>query len=314
MKSSVPLKFFHAVPYSDPPSRLRTVDLWLPEHHDKDPSSLPWIIYIHGGAWRDPLIKVTDSMIPTVSHLASSHASTLSQMGGIASLDYRLSPYPRHKTHPSDAADPDRNCTHPQHVCDIAQAMQFLQRKHNIKRWIGVGHSCGATMLLHLIANVGLEPASYTLIKPEAALLLAGIYDFPLMLQNHTVPTYPAEFARIYEELFESAFGADRSVYQSLSPVSLKLDREQWPEGKLAVLAYSSEDELIEEQQRDVMCAALEGQGWSIVKEEGAEENDVRAEGKRMVKLRDIKGSHDDVWKDGKQIATIVAEVVQRLG
>ncbi|KAI8936356.1 hypothetical protein NX059_006768 [Plenodomus lindquistii] len=313
MTATPPLQHLPTVPYSDPPSRLRTLDIWLPPPNEQPTSSLPWIIYIHGGAWRDPSQDSTTCVKPTIQHILSTHSKTISQIGGIASLNYRLSPYPTHPTHPSDPNDEERNAKHPQHIRDVAQGIQYLQRKHGVTRWIGIGHSCGATLLLQLVAGIGLEESSHSIIGPEALLLLEGIYNFPLFLRNHAAPAYPNHIAKIYETMLKGAFGEDTSVYQALSPVAGKFSKEQWPEGRLLVIGHSYEDELVERAQRDVMCVALDREGWSIVMEEGDEEDEVRAEGRRVLNVRDMKGSHDYIWKDGQQIALLIAEVVQRL-
>jgi hypothetical protein len=78
------------------------------------------------------------------------------------------------------------------------------------------------------------------------------------------------------------------------------------------VLAHSYEDELIERQQRDVMCVALDREGWGVVMEVGDGEADL-GEGSRVLEVRDLRGGHDWIWEDGKQIAKLLADAVQRL-
>lgn len=168
-------------------------------------------------------------------------------------------------------------------------------------------------MLLQLVAGMGLDAEDTRVPGPEALLLLEGIYNFPLLLRNHMPPVCPEHIARIYEEFIAGAFGEDRSVYQGVSPVAGKYDGRQWPEGKLMVVCHSYEDELVERAQRDVLCVALDREGWSIVMEEGDEEDEVRAEGRRVLNVRDLKGGHDWIWEDGEQIAKLIGEIVQRL-
>jgi kynurenine formamidase len=193
----------------------------------------------------------------------------------------------------------------------MASGIAYLQREYNIKRWIGVGHSCGSTMLAQYIARIGLESTTRD-IGPEALVLGAGIYNLPLFLRNHSTPACSPEIERIYNDIVTGAFGADSAVYQKLSPVAGKYGEEIWPEGKLVVLAHSYEDELVERAQRDVMCVALDREGWSIVMEDGDEEADVQP-GRRVLEVRDIKGKHDAGWRDGEQTARLITEVVQRL-
>jgi kynurenine formamidase len=245
---------------------------------------------------------------PTITHILENPPSSIA---GIASINYRLSPYPSHATSPSTPADPDRNVVHPTHVRDIASGIAFLQREYNIERWIGVGHSCGAMMLCQYVSRIGLD-ANKSEKGPEALILSAGIYNIPLFLRNHLPPACPEEVSRIYNDIVSGAFGPDSAVYQRVSPVAGKYGTENWPEGTLIVLAHSYEDELVERAQRDVMCVALDREGWSIVMEDGDEEADVGS-GRRVLEVRDIKGTHDFVWEDGEQSAKLITEVVQRL-
>ncbi|KNG48699.1 alpha beta-hydrolase [Stemphylium lycopersici] len=307
---------FPSVPYSDPPSRLQTVDVWLPSTSEatNDGNNAIWLVYLHGGAWRDPT-QDSHCIEPTLSHLSTSHAATVESLGGIASLNYRLSPHTSHATEPSRPDDTERTARHPQHVRDVAAGIRFLQREYGMKRWIGVGHSCGATLMLQLVAGIGLEDSVSASIQggPEALILLEGIYNFPLLLRNHLPPTCPQHISDIYKDFISGAFGEDEEKYLAASPVSGKYNAQQWAEGKLLVICHSHADELVERAQRDVMCVALDREGWSIVMEVGDEEDEVKAEGRRVLNVRDLKGGHDWIWEDGKQIATLIAEVVQRL-
>src|SRR2546426_518228 len=102
---------------------------------------------------------------------------------------------------------------------------------------------------------------SVNAIGPEALLLLEGIYNIPLLLQNHTPPACPPSISQIYYDIVQGAFG-DASTYSAISPVSGKYEKERWADGKLVVLAHSPEDELVEEEQRVVMLEQLEKDGW----------------------------------------------------
>ncbi|CAN9090072.1 unnamed protein product [Alternaria alternata] len=215
-----------SIPYSDPPSRLQTLDIWLPrplEETSKNANNAIWLVYIHGGAWRDPLIE-SQSFEPTIKHLVASHSATLDNIAGIAS-----------------------------------------------------------------------------------------IYNLPLLIRNHLPPTTPEYISEIYKNFIIGAFGEDQAEWQAVSPVSGKYNAQQWPEGKLLVLCHSYEDELVERAQRDVMCVALDREGFNIVMEVGDDEDEVKAEGRRVVNVRDLKGGHDWIWEDGKQIAILAAEAVERL-
>lgn len=183
-----------------------------------------------------------------------------------------------------------------------------------MRRWVGAGHSCGATLLLQHASGTGLTEQEKDAAQggPEALVLLCGIYNIPLLLRNHDPPTCPANISAIYYEFIAAAFGQDKAAYRGVSPVAGQYGTQQWPNGKLMVLAHSYEDELIERQQRDVMCVALDREGWGIVMEEGDGEAELR-EGSRVLEVRDLKGGHDWIWEDGEQIAKILADVVGRL-
>ncbi|KAF2240550.1 hypothetical protein BU26DRAFT_389510, partial [Trematosphaeria pertusa] len=319
-----------SIPYTSPPSGpLRTLSIYLPRPPSlSNPSTTLWLLYLHGGAWRDPL-QSSSSIQPTIRRLEAAHPETLSALAGIASINYRLSPYPNHATDPSDPDDPQRNVRHPAHVRDVARAVEYLKREYGMRRWMGVGHSCGATMWLQVVAGIGLQdkhhpppspspastptPASpQTAAKTEgleALLLLAGIYSLPLLLANHTAP--PA-VGKTYRDIVAGAFGPDSaststtapSVYAVASPISGAYSAAAWPSGRLVVLAHSPEDELVEEEQREVMARRLGEEGW---------EDGEKGQTGRRVLGRELRGGHDEVWEEGVQVAELVAEIVGRL-
>ncbi|KAF2034839.1 alpha/beta-hydrolase [Setomelanomma holmii] len=308
-KSEYP-KHLPSIPYSDGQNRLQTLDVWLPRPLEQsNPDTSLWLIFIHGGAWRDPTQTSHTYATPTLFHLPR---TSLPSIAGYASLNYRLSPYPSHPTDPSSPTDADRNATHPTHIRDVAAGISFLKKEYGVKRWIGIGHSCGATLLAQYVSGIGLSSDEHHAGGPEALILTAGIYNMPLFLRTHSPPACPENIAQIYSDIVTGAFGEASSVYMSVSPVAGKYSSEAWREGKLMVLAHSYEDELVERAQRDVMCVALDREGWSIVMEDGDEEANI-AEGKRVLEVRDIKGGHDFVWEDGEECAKLIVEVVQRL-
>jgi kynurenine formamidase len=168
-------------------------------------------------------------------------------------------------------------------------------------------------MLCQLVSGIGLTPDLAPAPAPEALILVSGLYNLPLMIRNHLPPATPEYISEIYRDFVTRAFGEEQEVWAAVSPVKGKYDEGQWPEGKLVLLCHSYEDELVERAQRDVMCVALDREGWNIVMEVGDDEDEVRAEGRRVVNVRDLKGGHDWIWEDGKQIAILAAEAVERL-
>lgn len=283
-----------------------TINLNVSAHHTNNLS------YIHGGAWRDPT-QDSRCVEPTLAHLLKSYSPTIDKLAGVASLNYRLSPYSSHPTSPSVPSDTSRNAVHPEHVQDVAAALAFLRKEYGMQRWVGAGHSCGATLLLQQVSGIGLSAASeQDGGGPEGLVLLCGIYNIPLLLQNHNPPACPESISKIYYDFIAGAFGNDQSGYRSVSPVAGLYGTKQWKEGNLMVLAHSYEDELIERQQRDVMCVALDREGWGIVMEDGDGEAEI-GESSRVLEVRDLKGGHDWIWEDGEQVAKLLADVVERL-
>ncbi|KAH6622759.1 hypothetical protein F5144DRAFT_595051 [Chaetomium tenue] len=155
---------------------LHTLDVWipatstttstpppassLPPHNPHNPPNNHYLIYIHGGAWRDPTITST-SFTPTATNLllraqaaASTPTPTPTSPGtepgtatrydgdsngdgdgdgsgggfaGLISLNYRLSPHPAHP--PLNAGDAvARGVRHPGHVADVRAGLAFLGR------------------------------------------------------------------------------------------------------------------------------------------------------------------------------------------
>jgi kynurenine formamidase len=290
-----------AIPYTAASTSLQTLDLWLPRPlSQSDPNNTTWVIYIHGGAWRDPT-QDSRCVHPTIKRLEQLHPGTVEKIAGIASINYRLSPYPNHATEPSKADDPERNVQHPHHIQDVCRAIDFLNKEYGVTRWIGVGHSCGATLILQCVAGIGLSKPCST--QPEALILLEGIYSIPLFLQNHQPPTCPENISRIYRDIIQGAF-TDDSTYDAVSPVSGQYTDSACSGTRLVVLGHSAEDELVEAAQRDVMLNKLKREGWTD------KDNNARS---RVVKVKNLKGGHDEIWQNGLQIAEVINEVVSSL-
>ena len=298
------LKYLPSIPYKEDATRLQTLDIWLPEPPPQSAThnAPTWIVYVHGGAWRDPL---QDSLcaIPAIRSLMETHADLLrdNRIAGIASLNYRLSPYPSHATDPSSPSDEDRNVRHPAHIQDVVTALEYLIEQYKVERWIGVGHSCGATLLSQLSFACG--PSSPVKGTLEALILLAGIYDLPAFLVNHSVPACPEDIEAIYRTIVEGAFGLDPQEYEKVSPARL-VKENLW--GKKVVLGYSADDGLVDAQQRELMLANYLKEGWK-------RKGDAVA-GVGVVETRDLESTHDKLWKGGWQIANLIVEVVGEMG
>lgn len=271
--------------YSDK-SDLNTLNICLPRSPTNDSKQL-WIIYLHGGAWRDPAIDAT-SFNKTLHLLLSSPA--IKHIAGLASINYRLSPYPSHPHHPSKPGDPARNARHQDHIDDVLTAIGWLQRKYEFRsNYLLVGHSCGATMALQVGMSRKWTNIKHDIAPPAAIVGFEGIYDIPALVDRHSDQA-------IYEQFITDAFGPDREVWKAVSPVNGDYKRS-WKDHKIAVLAHSREDELVELEQVTSMQEVLEDQGFA------------QAE----ALIAEVKGKHDEIWQDGTEMVRVIADTISLL-
>ncbi|KAK0124681.1 hypothetical protein ONS95_009626 [Cadophora gregata] len=262
-----------------------------------------WIIYIHGGAWRDPTVTDT-SFLPTIRHLYSpSNPSSFlnlitSHITAFASLSYRLSPHPSHPQSPTTPATSLRSATHPDHLLDILTGIFFLQSKYSFgSKYLLIGHSCGATLAYQSLIRDQLLESILSSIKfqpPEIVVGVAGIYDMRLLRDNNSHPAY--------QEFLVSAFGEDEKEWDRASPADGRYDfLRGWKEGRMAVLVSSSGDELVDEAQIECMGEKLEGLRGS-----GSGDG---------VKVRILKGflaqTHNGIWEGGEGLADVIIEVLR---
>lgn len=324
------------VPYSTE-SRLNTLDICLPRPLEESPKNAHWVVYvdnpappslprtrhkhhpniepltcqlcadalfttsryIHGGAWRDPLITAS-SIRPTIDHLLKTNSPALAQIAGFASIHYRLSPYPNHPTHPTrldpkstEARIEGRSVAHPTHQEDVLQALAWLRDAYNLAdpdrqsgawSYVLVGHSCGATLALQAAIKLKLPPV--------AVAGIAGIYDIPTFAQNHVdVP--------VYGEILAGAFGGgpiDQSMkkrWEEASPAhAVKQHDSGWGLRRL-VLAQSRADELVEWEQTELMRG--------------------QAQKSFPVQVLEIGGHHDQCWQDGDGVAQTIEALLTGL-
>ncbi|KAK4120007.1 alpha/beta-hydrolase [Parathielavia appendiculata] len=311
---------------------LQTLDVWIPAAgittNPLEPSYLPslpgtWIVYIHGGAWRDPFItsasftSAATNLLRRVTTTATTTQSTQSKpsaarIAGLISLNYRLSPHP---SHPCPAPDlPSRQARHPDHIADVLTALAFLNRlgilpSDSDSPWILAGHSCGATLAFQSVmapARWGLAQVSNPT-KPRAIVGFNGLYDLAGFIAEP--PAAHAHLREGYREFVSGAFGADdEGVWRAVCPATAG---EGWvgewiggsgggargrrrPE---AVLVQSWEDSLVPYEQLEAMRGRLEGEGKGVV--------DVR--------VVEAGGDHNDIWSEGIRMGEILWEVVEAL-
>lgn len=182
-----------------------------------------WLIFIHGGAWRDPTVDHSDTT-QILSTLIAQHPTTLAA----ASIDYTLSK-------PLDGSQ-GRGARHPDFALDAFAAIRYLYTHHGVDKFIVAGHSAGAFMALQLLIDPGvlldesaeqlsvyrslfgedrtdeqalIETSKFINEKCQAVIGIAGIYSLPLL---------PIENAG-YLTFTEEAFGTDQSTWQLPSVV-----------------------------------------------------------------------------------------------
>ncbi|EFY90534.1 hypothetical protein MAC_03528 [Metarhizium acridum CQMa 102] len=302
---AVPMFHKSRVPYARPSNNLQHVQVWVPtkyapeESRAPSPSWLPppdttlWIIYVHGGAWRDPL-ETADDLAPALKSLSPALFASRAAPVAFASVSYSLSAYPQHSTHPSTPSDPSRNATHPRHILDVLAAVSYLQSTAGFgSNYILAGHSCGATLAFQAVVNParwGVDAGSAAVKAPQMVLGLNGLYDMPKMVADPG-DGY-GQYREIYEQFTRSAFGDDERVWRAISPVYIEDWAREWPDGKHVLLVQSREDTLVPFSQAEALQASL-----------------LKSKGERLsVELLQGRGDHYDIWKQG----TLLAEVLTR--
>lgn len=171
----------------------------------------------------------------------------------------------------------------------MLNALAFLQDKYGFEeRYLLVGHSCGATLAFQVTMAKWQARGSAPVIMPKGVLGLEGIYDLVALRDSHKeIP--------VYQEIIENAFG-NENHWDSASPTSTEFSKS-WTSGKLVVLAHSVNDELVDQGQLDRMAARLKD--WT-----GAGRRDC---------ILSLKGKHDDVWRQGWELAQSIVTALQHL-
>ena len=212
-----------------------------------------------------------------------------SRIAGFASLNYRLSPHPSFAqdaaTTPSFAS---RVARHPDHLDDVASGLRFLQRQFGLGGdYVLFGHSAGAFLAYQALLGPGGLGEDMAL--PAAVVGFEGIYDLVGL---------DGRMGGGYAGFIEAAFGKDREAWRDASPATAAGSFGEWAgrEGpRLAVLAHSADDELVD------------------MPEVGTMEERLRRDGVRdMLVFRDLKGGHSDVVSDGS-FARVLVRTLEEL-
>ncbi|EEU44667.1 uncharacterized protein NECHADRAFT_84673 [Fusarium vanettenii 77-13-4] len=245
-----------------------------------------WVVFIHGGGWRDPR-NTEDDFAESIKRTVISGAVALEDIKGFISIDYRLSPHPEF---PHDSANKTeaRDAKHPDHLEDIWSALNFLQGKYKLAEdYILVGHSAGATLAFQLLMGDDVLASHAQAPLPIAIIGVSGIFDLVGLNER---------FGGNYAGFISSAFGEDQTAWNKASPARFSSSfKDRWTGGKLTVLAWSPEDTLIDGPEIDNMAALLTKQGI-----------DVQV-------LKDLRGEHDFIWQDGSQIARLIITALHQL-
>ncbi|KAK1770513.1 alpha/beta-hydrolase [Phialemonium atrogriseum] len=279
-------------------NELQRLGVWqFPTDEPSTEETKYWLVYIHGGAWRDPRIDHTTAR-PTIGSLLLGGGTTArpSRIAGIASLDYRLSAHPSFPQDPSrEPPSRLRSARHPDHVRDVHAALALLGREFGLGAgaegtpYVLFGHSCGATLALQVLMGEWVQDR-----EPERVPLPAAVVGFQGM---YDLAGLNARFGGAYGELLSGAFGPDEAVWEAVSPARFRGSfRGNWgADPGLAVLAYSPQDELIDMAEIDVMEMVLRDDGLDVLA------------------FRDLEGGHDEVWEDGRHLGRVLLRTIEEL-
>lgn len=310
------------IPYRQPYNALQTLDIHIPAARKSlsSPEAAPvmsekptapssamnatsgiWVIFIHGGAWRDPMVT-SRSALSAIRRVFSDqkYAAALPHVAGIASVNYSLSPHPNYPpgSIPSDAEDPSsvvgsRSAVHPQHILDVKAAITCLSTHFEVQKYILVGHSCGATLAFHTVmpqASRGAKDDNLdqSFQQPAAIAGIAGLYDLPALVHNPGEIHEP--IAPIYRSFLLGAFGSDENIWAQLSPAHSTL---AWPGGVAVLLSASQGDTLVPYTQLQSMQSRLT-EHWA---------------GHSLL-VEDFAGDHNDAWQAGTGVADAIAKLI----
>ncbi|KAK9471843.1 Alpha/Beta hydrolase protein [Dipodascopsis tothii] len=202
-----------------------------------------WVVFIHGGAWRDQA---------QTKDLGDSIVDSLPAHWGGASINYRLSPAVQH----------------PDHVHDVLDALSLLSESQGFTaktRVVLSGHSAGACLAFQAFYGLYMQQISALASGPAGAADLGmvfnsivgvvgseGIYDLVALADE-----YPA-----YVSFIEPAFG-DRDHWAAPSPQHFEWEKLVTDYTKFMVV-QSREDDLLSPAQSTAFVRRLTDAGWPV--------------------------------------------------
>jgi kynurenine formamidase len=309
------------IPYVSNANRFQTFNLYLPKTPESETlvgalaTSFPgakadaapqYLVHVHGGAWRDPLLTA-ESIEPTVACAFSTPDSSC-KIQAVASINYTISEFPSHPTFPYNSvkdhhSDPAREAVHPQHVSDVLHALLLLRSLGLTERsYILSGHSCGACLAFQSI----LQPSSYYGLKdvvdapcPAAILGLNGLYDLPALVDG--LGSSHEHLRGDYETLLSNAFGMDKNKWAVASPARFNraVVSKRVREGKapqLILLDQSMDDQLVPFNQLEMFEADLR-----------------KSEGLSVIRGDRCSGKHAVPWEQGVMVWESVQDTLMHL-
>lgn len=263
---------------------LQSYDVLQPQRQISHGDRMHWIVFIHGGYFRDPKVD-SSSLKPAVSLIEESRlplsSALQSRISGYASLNYRLAPHPAYPEDPHTKSSYTLNSAKwPDQPDDILAGLQHLQRSYPDSRdYVLVGHSVGAT--LALIATLRAAEAGIT--PPKAVVGVSGIYDFPAI--HKTNPDYEGMTSN----------GIDKKYYEDASPALYTAEqyKEKWDqEHQVVVIAHSRDDGLVVWDQPEEMMKVFSG-------------------GNFATELVELKGQHNEIWENGGELVKAIGKAVE---
>ena len=207
---------------------------------------------------------------------------------GYISIDYRLSSPPGHAMDPSIPPQSQRTAKHPDHVTDVLNALHHMQEHLGLAddKYIISGHSAGATLAFQcFMGSASLEGQTPPDVpKPAAIIGLSGIYDLEEFADKN-----PG-----YDEYVIGPFGTDRDLWRRASPARFQGDfKDAFPVTRQVYLAWGPEDGAVKGEQLEAMTKRCHADKVNLSVHD------------------DLKGVHDSIWKDGKQIADLVVTALK---
>lgn len=124
---------------------------------------------------------------------------------------------------------------------------------------------------------------------PAAIIGISGIYDLVGFEERH-------QHISAYRSFIQGAFGEDKSNWVEASPARYAKGFNCCGWSGYSLLAHSPEDDLVDSVETMVMATKLDKDSVEV---------DVDY---------DLSGSHDLVWQEGSQVASLLARVIRRLG